>query len=53
MPKEHLDLQLERIPLGRFSTPRDVTRTYLFLLGDDGSYYTGQTLSPNGGDVMP
>lgn len=53
MPAEHLDKQRQGIPLGRFSTPQDVTRTFMFLLSDDGAYYTGQTLSPNGGDVMP
>jgi hypothetical protein len=30
-----------------------VTRTFLFLLSDDGGFYTGQTFSPNGGDTMP
>lgn len=53
MPREHLDAQLARIPLGRFSTERDVNATTLFLLGDGGAFYTGQTFSPNGGDTMP
>jgi hypothetical protein len=25
----------------------------VFLASDDASYYTGQVLGPNGGDVMP
>ncbi|WP_167133080.1 SDR family NAD(P)-dependent oxidoreductase [Paramicrobacterium chengjingii] len=53
MPKEHLDKQLSTIPLGRFSTERDVNATIQFLLSDGGSFYTGQTFSPNGGDTMP
>lgn len=53
MPADHLEVQLSRIPLGRFSEPTDVTRTFLFLLSDDGGFYTGQTFSPNGGDTMP
>lgn len=53
MPEEHLEVQRSRIPLGRFSEPTDVTRTFLFLLSEDGAFYTGQTFSPNGGDTMP
>lgn len=53
MPQEHLAGQLARIPLGRFSELADVARTFVFLLGPDGSFYTGQTFSPNGGDLMP
>lgn len=53
MPAEHLEVQRQRIPLGRFSEATDVTRTFLFLLSDDGGFYTGQTFSPNGGDTMP
>lgn len=53
MPVEHLEKQRVGIPLGRFSTTQDVTRTFMFLLSDDGGFFTGQTLSPNGGDVMP
>lgn len=53
MPKEHLDKQLATIPLGRFSSERDVNATILFLLSEGGAFYTGQTFSPNGGDTMP
>ncbi len=40
---------LARIPLARWATPKEVAATALFLASDDGSYYTGQWLSPNGG----
>ncbi|MBB1482608.1 SDR family oxidoreductase [Tessaracoccus sp. MC1865] len=53
MPEEHLAIQKARIPLGRFSSEQDVTGTVLFLLGERGAFYTGQTFSPNGGDTMP
>lgn len=53
MPAEHLEVQRRRIPLGRFSETTDVTRTFTFLLSDDGGFYSGQTFSPNGGDTMP
>ncbi len=41
--------QTARIELGRWGQPRDVAATALFLASDDGSYFTGQWLSPNGG----
>ncbi|HET8575687.1 MAG TPA: 3-oxoacyl-ACP reductase FabG [Methylomirabilota bacterium] len=40
---------LARTPLGRWGEPRDVAATALFLASDDGAFYTGQWLSPNGG----
>lgn len=38
-----------RIPLARMGQPEEVAATALFLASDDGAYYTGQWLSPNGG----
>jgi len=38
-----------RVPLMRWGTPEEVAATALFLASDDGSYFTGQWLSPNGG----
>ena len=40
-----------RIPLGRFGQSEEVADTVVFLAGDGGSYYVGETLSPNGGIV--
>jgi 3-oxoacyl-[acyl-carrier protein] reductase len=40
---------LARTPLSRMGQPEDVAATALFLVSDDGAYYTGQWLSPNGG----
>jgi 3-oxoacyl-[acyl-carrier protein] reductase len=40
---------LARTPLCRTGEPRDVALTALFLASDDGAFYTGQWLSPNGG----
>lgn len=53
LPKEFLDHQLSRIPMGRFGTTQDLVHTVLFLASEGGSFYTGQTFSPNGGDTMP
>ncbi|MBS9373854.1 SDR family NAD(P)-dependent oxidoreductase [Rhodococcus sp. B50] len=39
-------------PIKRPATPEEVARTVLFLAGEEGAYYTGQTFSPSGGLVM-
>ncbi len=43
------DRYLGQIPLGRFSTPRDVVEPVCFLLSDAAGYITGQHLSVDGG----
>ena len=40
------------LPIGRFGEVDEVAPTAVFLASDDASYYAGQTLGPNGGDVM-
>jgi len=42
---------LASIPLGRVGQPSDVAYTALFLSCDEGSYYTGALLHPDGGIV--
>jgi 3-oxoacyl-[acyl-carrier protein] reductase len=41
-----------KIPLGRFGKPEEIAPTAVLLASDDGAFYVGQTLSPNGGDVF-
>lgn len=53
LPREFLDEQLSRIPMARFGSTDDLVHTVLFLASEGGSFYTGQTFSPNGGDTMP
>lgn len=43
------DRFMAQIPMGRFSTPREVAQPVCFLLSDAASYITGQHLSVNGG----
>lgn len=43
--------KLGQLPLRRFGEVREVVPTAIFLASDESSYYTGQTLGPNGGDV--
>ncbi len=40
------------IPAGRFGTPEDVAACALFLVSQEASYVTGQTLHVNGGMAM-
>ena len=44
--------KLADLPIGRFGEVREVAPTAVFLASDDATYYVGQTLGPNGGDVM-
>jgi 3-oxoacyl-[acyl-carrier protein] reductase len=44
--------KLAELPMGRFGEAHEVAPTAVFLASDDSSYYVGQTLCPNGGDVM-
>lgn len=37
------------VPLGRAGQPDEVAAAFVFLASDDASYFTGQTLHPNGG----
>ena len=50
--EEWRSAKLAELPIGRFGTVAEVTPTAVLLASDDGSYYVGQTLSPNGGDAM-
>jgi 3-oxoacyl-[acyl-carrier protein] reductase len=49
---EWRDKKLGELPIGRFGQAHEVAPTAVFLASDDSTYYVGQTLGPNGGDVM-
>ncbi len=46
-PREDRDLRSRRL-----GVPDEVAPTAVFLASNDTSFYAGQTLCPNGGDVM-
>ncbi|MBS1868625.1 MAG: 3-oxoacyl-ACP reductase FabG [Actinobacteria bacterium] len=50
---ENIPEVIDAIPLKRFATTSEVARTIVFLASPDGDPYTGQTLDPNMGTVMP
>lgn len=43
---------LARIPLGRFGAAREIAPIAVLLASEEGSFFVGQTISPNGGDVL-
>jgi 3-oxoacyl-[acyl-carrier protein] reductase len=48
---EWVTRKLGQLPMRRFGQVDEVVPTAVFLAGLDSTYYTGQTLGPNGGDV--
>jgi 3-oxoacyl-[acyl-carrier protein] reductase len=50
--EEWRSAKLAELPIRRFGDVDEVTPTAVLLASEDGSYYVGQTLGPNGGDVM-
>jgi 3-oxoacyl-[acyl-carrier protein] reductase len=49
---EWRDMKRKQLPIERFGKVEEIAPTALLLASDAGSFYVGQTLSPNGGDVM-
>ena len=43
---------LKKIPLNKFGLPEDISRLVMFLMSDEASYITGQTISIDGGLLM-
>ena len=52
MPAEEVEDFGSKVPMGRPGQPWEIATAFLFFASDDGSYYTGQTLHPNGGMVV-
>jgi NAD(P)-dependent dehydrogenase (short-subunit alcohol dehydrogenase family) len=48
-PSDPMAAMLNRILLPRFGEPRDVANTVLFLASEEGAYFTGAFLNPDGG----
>lgn len=52
MPADQVEDFGTGTPLGRPGQPWEVATAFLFLASEDGNYYTGQTLHPNGGMIV-
>ena len=49
VPQDLLDKFAKMTMLGRLGQPDEIAKAALFLVSDDASYVTGQTLNVNGG----
>jgi len=47
--KERLEWRLSTIPIGRGAKPEEIGNVILFLVSDEGSYITGETIAVSGG----
>ena len=53
LPEEAKRAHAARLPLGRLGAPDDLVGAFVFLASDESRYFCGQTLHPNGGEIMP
>ena len=53
LTEEQIAGALERTPLPRFGTPRDIGRAAVFLASDDAEWITGAALPVDGGWLAP
>ena len=51
-PKEKVEKFGAKSPMGRAGEPAEVAPCFVFLASKDGSYFTGQILHPNGGEIV-
>jgi 3-oxoacyl-[acyl-carrier protein] reductase len=53
LPEDVKRAHAASLPLGRLGTPEDLVGAFVFLASDESRYFCGQTLHPNGGEIMP
>jgi 3-oxoacyl-[acyl-carrier protein] reductase len=53
LPEEVKRSHAASLPLQRLGTPDDLVGAFVFLASDESRYFCGQTLHPNGGEIMP
>lgn len=52
LPEAWRRRKLDELPIGRAGTVEEIAPTAVMLASEEGAYYIGATLNPNGGDVM-
>jgi 3-oxoacyl-[acyl-carrier protein] reductase len=52
IPEDWRRRKLAELPIGRPGTVDEIAPTAVLLASDEGAYYIGATMNPNGGDVM-
>jgi 3-oxoacyl-[acyl-carrier protein] reductase len=52
LPEDWKKRKISELPIGRAGTVDEIAPTAVLLASDEGSYYIGATMNPNGGDVM-
>lgn len=52
IPEERRARKIASLPIGRVGTVDEIAPTAVLLASDEGAYYIGATLNPNGGDIM-
>lgn len=50
---EWVEQKTRSLVMGRFGTPDEVATAVSWLVGDEASFVTGQTINVNGGGAMP
>ena len=49
--RQRMEEQSKQIPTGRTTTPEDIAALVAFLASDEGAYFTGATISIDGGET--
>lgn len=52
LPEEWRKRKLSELPIGRVGQVEEIAPTAVLLASEEGAYYVGATMNPNGGDVM-
>jgi 3-oxoacyl-[acyl-carrier protein] reductase len=52
LPEAWRKRKLAELPIGRAATVNEIAPVAVLLASDEGSYFVGATLNPNGGDYM-
>jgi NAD(P)-dependent dehydrogenase (short-subunit alcohol dehydrogenase family) len=51
-PKDMIETWKNSVPMKRAAQPSEIGPAYVFLASEDGSYFSGQVLHPNGGTIV-